>query len=156
MAARMRLFAARRLTEGEIALARGLYAGAVDARGVRILQLPRFLGFGAMVPLGRTIVFSNWRAPLDFAAPEVELGEQAWFIHELAHVWQARRGDILVLAKLGALGKRAYRVPPALVLARMNIEAQAEVARLLFLARAGKPDPGGPPPAELERLWRGE
>lgn len=147
----MRTFASRRLTEGEIRLARSIYAGAVDPHGLRIVQLPSFLGLGAMVPFGRVIYFSKWRAPRDFA--EVKIEEQGWFIHELAHVWQARHGALLPLAKLGALGKGAYKVPGKRKLKRMNIEAQAEVARRLFMARCGHPEADGPNKEELEALW---
>ncbi|MGE3251107.1 MAG: hypothetical protein AB7J28_04445 [Hyphomonadaceae bacterium] len=132
-------------------LARGIYAGAVEAQRLRIVQLPKFLGFGAMVPFGRTIYFASWRAPLDFA--EVKIEEQGWFIHELAHVWQARKGTWLAFAKLGALGKGAYKVPGDRKLKRMNIEAQAEVARLLFMARSGHPETAAPDKTELEALW---
>ena len=55
-------------------------------------------GFAAMVPLGKTILFSKWRARRDFSRAPVT--EQAWLIHELAHVWQARRGVVLAIAKI--------------------------------------------------------
>ena len=106
-----------------------------------------------MVPLGRTIVFSKWRAWRDFAAAPVS--EQAWVVHELMHVWQAAHGRVLALAKLGALGERAYRYQPrpGAKLNHYNIERQAEIARHLYLARIGAPDPEAPPLAWLEEIW---
>jgi hypothetical protein len=147
---RMRLFGVRRLTEAEAQLGRRVFGDTIPYRRVRIVQLPP-LGFGAMVPFGRTIYHSHWRASLDFSRAEIE--EQGWFIHELAHIWQAHSGAVMALAKLGALGRRAYRVDCTCPFERMNIECQAEVARFLFLSRAGAHDERGPSAAELERLW---
>jgi hypothetical protein len=142
----------RALSEGEIALGRTMFGDEIDWRAVRILQAPH-LGFGAMVPLGRTIVFSKWRAARDFA--DASLDEQGWFIHELMHVWQAARGTLLAGAKLGALGKGAYvyKAKPRAALKHYNIERQAEIARHLFLARAGVREPGMPPAGWLEEIW---
>ena len=149
---RLRAFTARRLNPAEKALARGIFGDSLPYERIRLVQLPR-LTFGAAVPFGRTIFFSRWRCPADFTG--ASLREQAWFIHELAHLWQARRGVPLMLAKLFALGKRAYRIPPNKPFSHMNIEAQAETARLLFLARAGAAEPDCPLNAvELEMCWR--
>ena len=147
--ARMALFSRRRLSPGEIALAGGIFADSLDWERVRLFQGPA-LNFGAMVPAGATIVFAGWRAAADFA--EAGLEEQGWLVHELAHCWQAQRGRVLAVAKLSALGRGAYRPPRGAPFAAMNIEAQAEIARLLFLARRG----GNCAPfarAELEDLW---
>lgn len=146
--ARMAIGQRRGLTAGEIALARAMFGPAIAYERVRILQAWP-LGFGAMVPLGLTIVFSRWRAARDFSLAPME--EQGWFIHEMAHVWQAGRGVILTLAKLRALGRGAYsvRLRPGWPLAAYNIEAQAEIARLVWRARAGWANPDH----ELEALW---
>jgi hypothetical protein len=150
----MRLFSVRRLTAGEIALGRGVFADEIAWRAVRIAQAPK-AGFAAMVPLGRTIVYSGWRAPADFN--DASLDEQGWFVHELAHVWQAQRGVVLAAAKLAALGTRAYRYD-AVAGARwgdFNIESQAEIARHLFLARRGAGVRGMAGRAWLENVWEG-
>lgn len=148
----MRGFERRPLTDGEIALARPLFAEAIDWPRVRITQLPP-LNFGAMVPIGRGIVFSRWRAWRDFA--DAPLGQQGWFVHELAHVWQAGRGVVLAAAKLKALGKRAYayEAHAGAKLKAYNIERQAEIVRHLFLARAGVAADNAPPLAWLEHIW---
>jgi hypothetical protein len=155
---RMRLWARRPLTEGEIALGRGLFAEEIAWARVRVSQGPKLafgLGFGAMVPLGRGIVFSHWRACCDFAC--ASLAEQGWFMHELMHVWQAQRGVWLAGAKLKALGKSAYAYAPmpGAALADYNIERQAEIVRHLFLARAGEPAKGAPSRDWLETIWAG-
>lgn len=142
----------RALTSGEIALGQSLFGDEIDWRAVRIVQT-RPLGFGAMVPVGRTIVFSRWRAARDFA--KAALDEQGWFIHELMHVWQAKRGVLLAGAKLGALGKGAYvyKARKGKSLRSYNIERQAEIARHLFLARAGAEERGMPDKQWLEQTW---
>jgi hypothetical protein len=142
----------RPLTAGERALAYGVFGDRLPLDGLRVLQAPP-LPFLAMVPLGKTILFSRWRAALDFSA--ADSGEQGWFIHELAHCWQARRGVPLVFAKLRALGVRAYRyaAAPEKHFDDYNIEQQAEIVRHLFLARLGVAESGAPSRATLERLW---
>lgn len=140
--------ARRGLTAGEIAMARGMFATSIAYERVRIFQaLP--IGFGAMVPLGLTIIFARWRAAHDFADAPVE--EQGWFIHEMAHVWQAARGVLLPLAKLKALGAGAYhvRLKPGQPLAAYNIEVQAEIARMVWCARCG----ASPPDMALGAVW---
>lgn len=143
----------RPLSDGEIALGRTMFGDEIDWPRVRVVQVPKRLGFAAMVPLGKSILFSKWRARRDFSrAPATE---QAWFIHELAHVWQARRGVVLALAKIGALGRSAYsyKAKEDARLRDYNIEGQAEIARHLFLARCGCPERKSPPQSWLEAVW---
>lgn len=152
-AKRMRAFARRALTAGEIALAQTVFADRIDYSRVRIHYVP-VMPHGAMVPLGKTIVHgAAWPPPTDFMADTLD--RQGWFVHEMAHVWQATIGTPLALAKLNALGTAAYRVviDPARSFFDYNIEQQAEIARFIFLARSGRPHPDGPPVRTLERLW---
>lgn len=142
----------RALTYGEVAIGRSVFGEEIDWPRVRVLQAPA-LGFGAMVPLGRTIVFSKWRAARDFA--RAPLDDRGWFVHELAHVWQAAQGVLLAGAKLRALGRNAYsyKPSPGATFESYNIESQAEIARHLFLARLGAKEPGMPPHEWLEDTW---
>lgn len=150
----MRVLARRPLTAGEVKLGESVFGAEIEWPSVRIVQAPK-LGFGAMAPFARTIIFSQWRARQDFA--QAPLNEQGWFVHELAHVWQARRGVLLVAAKLRALGKRAYayKAHEGAKLSDYNIERQAEIVRHLYLARQGAPASGAPPLAWLEAIWAG-
>lgn len=141
----------RALTAGEIALGRSVFGDDIAWSKIRIFQAPR-LGFGAMVPIGRTIVFSKWRAAHDFST--ASMWDKGWFVHELTHVWQAARGTVLAAAKLSAFGKGAYAYKPHTPkLKAYNIERQAEIARHLFLARAGAPEEGAPSKEWLEETW---
>ena len=146
---RMRTFSRRALTRGERDLAEPIFGVEIDWPRVRIVQGPA-AGFGAMAPMRHTIFFSGWAAAADFAAAPAP--EQGWFIHELAHVWQAGQGVILPLAKLSALGRNAYRLrlAPGKPFRAYNIEQQAEIVRGLFLARAADRRD-----AALEALWAG-
>ncbi len=146
----MPLHARRALTPEEITLGASIFAAEIDWPRVRLVQAPP-LPFGAMAPFRHTIIFARWRAPTDFAA--APLAEQGWLIHELAHVWQAARGYVLPIAKLGALGRRAYRLgaAPRSRFHAHNIEQQAEIARFVFLARAGLETPW--PREVLEAVW---
>ncbi|MDX2275953.1 MAG: hypothetical protein NW206_10945 [Hyphomonadaceae bacterium] len=151
-AGHMRLYETRALTQGEIAFAMKLFGDELDWPRLRVMQAPR-LGFGAMVPLGKTIVFSRWPAARDFSMSSAD--EQGWFVHELMHVWQAAHGVPLALAKLGALGAKAYRyvAKPQAKFGHYNIERQAEIARHLYLARIGHPEKGAPARDWLEAVW---
>jgi hypothetical protein len=132
---RMKPGQGRGLTPGEIALGRSVFGDDIAWAKIRIFQAPR-LGFGA----NDFSVASKW--------------DQGWFVHELAHVWQAARGVVLAAAKLNALGKGAYcYTPHTPKLRAYNIECQAEIARHLFLARSGAPEEGQPSKEWLEEAW---
>jgi len=148
----MHVWERRALTAGEVDIGRGVFGDGIDWARVRVLQAPA-LPFGAMVPFGKTIVFGRWRAARDFA--RASPGEQGWFVHELAHVWQASRKTLLAVAKLDALGKKAYVVKPraGAKLRDYNIEAQAEIARHVFLSRAGGQEAGALDKVWLEDIW---
>lgn len=148
----MRPYQRRGLTEGEIAIGKAMFGDEIDWARVRVMQAP-VLGFGAMVPRGRTIVFSRWPAARDFS--ETGAGERGWFVHELMHVWQAARGKTLALSKLKAIGARAYRyqAKAGAALKHYNIERQAEIARHLYLARIGEAEADAPPRDWLEQVW---
>jgi len=148
----MRAFERRGLSKGEIALGASVFGGEIAWERLRVAQLPA-AGFYAMAPLRHLILYSRLPAWRDFAA--APLAEQGVFVHELAHVWQAAQGVILAFAKLGAIGRGAYcyEARHGAGLAEYNIEAQAEIVRHLFLARAGAAAPGAPTRAWLEDVW---
>lgn len=150
--ARLKPFERRALTPGELLIARFMFLDERPFAKTSVVQLPR-LGFGAMAPVQRAIIFSGWNAPRDFAAAPLE--ERGWFVHELTHIWQALGGRIMPIAKLGAIGSHAYRYrfDPSRPFSAYNIEQQAEIGRHLFLARNGKPATDAPPLEALEDVW---
>ena len=85
----------RRLTPGERALARGVFADAIDLDRVRIAP---WLPGRTAVTTGSTIHFTRG-ATADFAGEPPHL--QAWLVHELVHVWQFQTRALRTLGQLG-------------------------------------------------------
>lgn len=128
----------RRLTSGEIALARTVFVDAIDLQRVRIVPIPA----STAVTLGRVILMP-WNAPRDFAAAPTHL--RAWLIHELVHVWQFARstrwtlGSWAQVAASGGYGPGmpGYRYALPFDWEALNLEQQARVVEHAFLMREG-------------------
>lgn len=131
----------RRLTVGERALAREVFADALRLDTVRLIPSP--WPFDRAFTAGRW-VGRDWIAwPHRMLAADISvepLGLQAILIHELVHVWQAQQGASLILGKLRAgdrPGSYAYPVIDC-AWADLNIEQQAMVVEHRFrLSRGG-------------------
>ncbi|MDB5445775.1 MAG: hypothetical protein JWQ97_1092 [Phenylobacterium sp.] len=138
-------FRLRCLTPGERALAQEVFGEALRLERVRILAVP--LWRRAFVAGPGLIVWPGRALPADFAlAP---LRQQASFVHELTHVWQAQNGVGLLRAKLKAgdsAAAYAYDLTQGCDFAGLNIEQQAMVVEHAFLAFRGE---AAPHPAEL-------
>jgi len=155
----MRDKSSRSLTPSEIALARSIFGDAIDYSRVRLVlgkwwpfQLPR----SAMAPMGNIYFHPNgggWSE--DFS--KEPLHAQAFFIHELTHVWQAQRGGrfYLPLARHPFCRYR-YDIVPGRPFRRYGLEQQAEIVRHAFLLSNGA---RASVPASLDQLrgllpWR--
>lgn len=138
----------RRLTEGEIRLARGEFGQALELETVRLAGTPWPFD-RAFVPgrwFGRDwILWPGRSLPSDFAVAPVAL--QAVFVHELVHVWQAQQGVNLLAGKIRAGdGPSAYAYPEAPCgWDGLNIEQQAMAVEHRFKAGRGlwTPDEAG-------------
>ena len=138
--------AIRALTPGETALAREAFGAALRYEPIRFLTAPWPLT-RAFVPgswFGRDwIVWPGRTLPDDVAA--APLKQQATFIHELTHVWQAQNGVNLLTGKLKA-GDRpesyAYPVGMDCAWEGLNIEQQAMVVEHRFRLSKGQQAPG--------------
>jgi len=75
----------------------------------------------------------------DFSAQS--LSRQAFFIHEMAHVWQHQKGIFLPL-KRHPFARYHYSIKPGWPLEKYGIEQQAEIIRHAFLLRNGAQVPG--------------
>ena len=144
---------ARRLTEGERALARGVYRDAIDLDRVEIRRRrwwplqPRSI---VMAPMGH--LHFHPASPVwseDFTREPLPL--QGLFVHELCHVWQTQRGLFLPLRR-HPFCRYTYGFRPGLSLMGYGIEQQAEIVRHAFLLRAGVPVAGAPELARYEGL----
>ncbi len=130
----------RSLTTGEIALARSIFGAAIDYSRVLLIRgkwwpfQPRNT---AMAPNGN--IYFHPRAggwSEDFSSESI--ARQAFFIHELTHVWQAqRRGRFYLPLMRHPFCRYSYRLRPGKPFASFGIEQQAEIVRHRFLADRG-------------------
>lgn len=146
---------ARRMTAGEIALARSIYHDSIDYQAVEIRRRkwaffqPRHI---AMAPTGHIHFHpdgGSWSE--DFA--EEGLGLRGLFVHELCHVWQWQRGVYLPLAR-HPFCRYAYTMKPGQRLPAYGLEQQAEIVRHAFLLREGYEIPGAPALGQYETLLK--
>jgi hypothetical protein len=143
----------RRLTEGEIALARSVFGEAIDYGRVRIAAG----GFGRFaVTTGARINIPRAYAAADYAR-ERPLA-RAFLVHELTHVWQFQTRPLWTLASWAWValgggygpGLPGYRYAlPIKPWNRLNLEQQASVVEHAFLLRDGHRHPATPPGARL-------
>jgi hypothetical protein len=141
----------RALTEGEIALARSVFADAIDYSKVELVHgkwWPFQPRRSAMAPTG-SIHFhpdgGGWSN--DFSKEDVR--RQAFFIHEMTHVWQTQvRGRFYLPLMRHPFCHYRYELKPGLPFERYGLEQQAEIVKDRFLADRGQVV-RNVPPAEL-------
>lgn len=142
---------ARSLTAGEIALARSIFADSIDYARVRLVQgkwWPLHPRGTAMAPMGNIYFHPDrggWAE--DFAMEP--LGRQAFFIHEMTHVWQAQaKGRFYLPLMRHPFCRYRYALVPEKPFERYGIEQQAEITAHRFLAERGQAVTA-PPPNDL-------
>ncbi|TXG81548.1 MAG: vgr related protein [Sphingomonadales bacterium] len=144
----------RRLTEGEVALARSLFQDAIDYDAVRLHRRRWAFWHRAryvMAPDGHL-----WFAPgnrwwrEDFAS--ADLAAQGLFCHEMTHVWQHQSGRNLVAERPPWAAYRYLPLKPGRRFEAYGLEQQAEIVRHTFLLRRGAAVSGAPDLAAYERL----
>jgi hypothetical protein len=145
----------RHLTQGEIELARSIFADAIDYAPVTVNRR-RWFPFQpaniVMAPDGH--IWINPRGTLwsdDYSREDLPI--QALFVHEMTHVLQTQqRGRFYLLLMRHPFCRYRYEVKPGRPFHRYGLEQQAEIVRHVFLLRRGLA-PGGAPPLEmLERI----
>ncbi len=142
---RMKPLALRWLTGAEQALARAVFGSGIRTERVRIFAQPVFPR--PFTPGSAGIVYPVAESLADFT--EGSLQDQATFVHEMVHIWQAQKGVILPLAKLRAGDSdAAYRYDlDRQAFPEMNIEQQARVVEHDFVLQhqetllTGRPPP---------------
>jgi hypothetical protein len=131
---------ARGMTSGEIALARSVFGGAIDYSSVRLFKRkwwPLQPRNSAMAPMGDIYFHPEGGAWSDDFAKE-SLWRQGFFIHELAHVWQAQaKGRFYLLLMRHPFCRYAYELEPGKPFDRYGLEQQAEIVRHVFLSQQG-------------------
>jgi hypothetical protein len=87
----------------------------------------------------------------DFSAADLE--SQAFFLHEMTHVWQAqKRGRLYLPVHRHPFCRYDYSLVPGRPFERYGIEQQAEIVRHAFLLRHGVTPAGAGDPSAYERL----
>lgn len=132
-----------------------MFGDAVDAERVRIRRRrwhplqPRHI---TMAPCGH--IHFHPRSPAyreDFA--RADLASQAFFLHEMTHVWQAQRlGKFYLPVARHPFCRYAYRLVPGRPFRKYGIEQQAEIVAHAFLLERGVPVPGAAPLAAYREI----
>ena len=142
----------RSLTAGEIDLARSVFHDSVDYSRVRLIRgkwWPFQPRNAAMAPMGNIYFHPDaggWSD--DFAKENVR--RQAFFIHEMVHVWQAQaKGQFYLPLMRHPFCRYDYVLKPGKPFDRYGLEQQAEIVTHRFLADRGVPVTCAPPRALL-------
>jgi len=135
----------RRLSKGEVALARSVFGDAIAYERVTIRRR-KFFPFQprhvTMAPRGHLHFHPLGNAYSDdfSALPPLR---QGLFIHEMSHVWQTQTlGEWYLILHRHPLCRYRYTLKPGWRLTRYGIEQQAEIVRHAFLLRHGVKLPG--------------
>ena len=133
----------RKLTEGEIALARSVFGDAIRYDAVRVRHRkwiffqPRRI---VMAPMGHLHFHPRGEAYCDdFSCPASDaLKAKGLFLHEMVHVWQAQtRGRWYLVLMRHPFATYDYSLKPGWPLARYGLEQQAEIVRHYWLLTQG-------------------
>jgi hypothetical protein len=130
----------RRLTPGEVALARSVFGDAIDYGEVRLFRgkwWPFHPRNAAMAPMGDIYFHPDggvWSE--DFS--KEPLGRQGFFIHEMTHVWQTQKGGRFYLPLMRhPFCRYSYELKAGKPFRRYGLEQQAEIVAHVFLADHG-------------------
>lgn len=138
----------RSLTSGEAEMVRSIFGNAIDISKVRLLHgkwWPLHPRGAAMAPMGHIWFHPDgggWSQ--DFAREPLSL--QAFFMHEMTHVWQAQKGGRFYLPLMRhPFCRYGYQLTEGKRFLHFGIEQQAEIVRHRFLADRGAPQAMVPP-----------
>ncbi|CAN5258418.1 hypothetical protein BH24PSE2_BH24PSE2_08340 [soil metagenome] len=130
---------ARRLAPGEVALGRSIFGAAIHYPDVRVYRRRYWVlqtrGV-AMAPDGN-IYFHPADHLCDFSVHG--LGSQAWFLHELTHVWQHQQGVKVTLCGMFNRNYRYGALSGGRPFSAYGVEQQACIVADYFRLRNGLP-----------------
>ncbi|MEM1050841.1 MAG: vgr related protein [Pseudomonadota bacterium] len=147
------------MSKGEVALARTIFGDAIDYGPVRIKRRkwwpfqPKRI---TMAPDGHLYFHPLGTAYCDdfSSAP---LLTQAFFMHELTHVWQTQTlGRWYLILKRHPFCRYSYTLRPGIPFSAYGVEQQAEIVRHAFLLRHGAKIAGVADKSAYEMLVRFE
>lgn len=144
----------RSLTSGETALVASVFGATLKAVHVRVHRKK----WWPLQPVSITMAPNGhlWFHPgstmyaEDFST--ARLGVQAFFLHEMTHVWQTQTGMNLVFARFLWSPYTYLPLVPGKPFEMYGVEQQAEIVRHYFLLRSGQTVPGAGPLQDYERL----
>ncbi len=130
-----------------MALAASVFGTAIDYTGVKVKRR-KFFPFQrrgvTMAPMGH--LHFHPQAPRycdDFAAAPLE--DQAHFVHEMTHVWQAQTlGRWYLVLRRHPFCRYDYALKPGWQLGQYGLEQQAEIVRHAFMLQNGAHVAGAP------------
>lgn len=122
----------RPLTGDEQALVRSVFGNQIDLSLPRICISGWILHGYAMSPNGN-VYFNRADFKEDFS--KASLGVQAWFIHEMTHVWQVQQG-IQILRRAVLDRRYQYVLQAGKQFLDYGVEQQAQMVQDYFLRRA--------------------
>ena len=138
----------RPLTSGETRLARGIFGDSIDYSKVRLFRRkwwPFHPRNAAMAPMGDIYFHPEGGAWSDDFSKE-SIGRQAFFMHEMTHVWQAQaKGRYYLLLMRHPFCRYEFQLEAGKPFDRYGLEQQAEIVRNRFLADHGAPVVVRPP-----------
>lgn len=122
----------RTLTIGEKTLCQSIFADQINLDTPWICASYWILKGYAMSPNG-SIYFNPNDYLLDYS--KASLGKQAWFIHEMTHVWQIQQG--IQVVKHAILDRRyQYVLESGKQFLAYGVEQQAQMVQDYFIQRA--------------------
>ena len=138
----------RSLTPGEVELARSIFGEAIDYQRVELIEgkwWPLHPPGAAMAPMGNIWFHPDGGGWSDDFSKE-PLGRQAYFIHEMTHVWQAQKGGRFYLPLMRhPFCRYSYVLKSGKPFERYGLEQQAQIVAHRFLADRGVELAAAPP-----------
>ena len=138
----------RPLTDGEVVLAKSIFGDAIDYAAVRLIEgkwWPFHPPNAAMAPMGNIYFHPEGDVWSDDFSEE-PLRRQAFFIHEMTHVWQAQsKGRFYLPLMRHPFCRYHYQLHPEKRFDWYGLEQQAEIVAHRFLADRGCRVPQCPP-----------
>jgi hypothetical protein len=121
----------RKLTSGEISLAREIFSSHLNYDSIFICAHRLVLKHYAISPNGH-IYFNVIDWCEDFSTQSIE--KQSWLIHELVHVWQVKQGIKLIRK---AIFERQYHyvLKRGKTFLEFGVEQQAQMVQDYFLKK---------------------
>jgi hypothetical protein len=129
-------------------LARSVFGDAIDYSGVELIEgkwWPFQPRRSAMAPTGNIYFHPDGGGWSDNFAQE-DIRRQAFFIHEMTHVWQAQaKGRFYLPLMRHPFCRYRYALVPGQPFERYGLEQQAEIVKHRFLSDRGVTVPCAPP-----------